>query len=172
MTFYFYLLNLEVGWEDAPSLPTPVRGGSPSHRGLPKKSQPPHQERWPPREGAGRWGSKPPQGPRSTPSRVHPQTDALHGINCPFKSFRKKIKSFLLAIERSCFKTIFPCWHNSPRIHKAVTSTTKIAMETDHLHPANHDFTVILHQKPTADCYQKNPCANKHQPTVAEWQEV
>lgn len=31
---------------------------------------------------------------------------------------QKKIKSFLLAIKRSCFKTIFPCWHNSPRIHK------------------------------------------------------
>ena len=88
------------------------RGGSPSHRGLPKKSQPPC-------EGAERWGAKPHrQGLRSTPSSIHRQTDAVHGINFPFKSFRKLIKSSLLAMKRSRFKTVFPRWHNSPRIHK------------------------------------------------------
>ena len=45
-------------------------------------------------------------------------------------------------------------------------------METDYLHPANRDFTVTFQQKPTPNCYQKNPCANKQQPTAAEWQEV
>lgn len=76
-------------------------------------------------------------------------------------------------MKRSCFKTIFHAGTILQEFtNKAVTSTTKIAMETDYLHPANRDFTVTFQQKPTPDCYQKNPCANKQQPTAAEWQEV